>query len=612
VPKVIARVTGTAMVPGVSRNGRLYTRELIADAVQRAQPRLDTGNLLLTEETDKVPGEDLHPLTQRTHHAAEDDSTRIVGRLTELYCVESGAAKFAADIVDTDEGRKILELIDNNDGPAFLRGVSIRGAWLGEVRKQLVDGRLVEVGECLDLDGLDYTARPGVVGAVVDTVDRLDHGATTEETAAARTPIYETVQEALVGKPVTEEAAAAPAAPTTPTRYADPSYHAEPRLPIDTVGQARAAWHQLRSPAVAETYTAAQLKRVRERTQRALKSHGVEPLPNGWLMERAAPTPAEVSECFDCLPGVICEPEPQGSFSVRLDNGMVSVYISSWSMDPHDLARVGRAAMEGAAQALELLDPDMDGDIDVPGASSVDDPDGSSETTSQAPSVTEDATEPAEAHEDLDGDPAAQAAAEPSPDAAPAAEVNEKEGEPGVSEPTSTTPAAPAAPAGFTLTDEQFKAWLATQTPAAPAAAPTPELVGAGAPVETAAPAAPVAETAAPAAPVQETEEALVARLVAEQLAKAGIGAPVQETQEQRIARLVEEGVRNGVQTAAEAGAIGGRKGHVVTAGSGVTETADGTVLPEGVEDKPFHELPHEQWKKVRNAAAAELLGIQV
>ncbi|MEK6443630.1 hypothetical protein [Pseudonocardia sp. T1-2H] len=597
MPKVIARVYGTAMVPGISRNGRLYTRELIERAVARAQPRLDAGNLLLTEETDTVPGADLHPLTQRTHHAAEDDSTRIVGRLTELSVTESGAAKFASDIVDTEEGRKIVDLIDNSDGPAFLRGVSIRGAWLGEVRKQLVDGVLVEVADDLDLDGLDYTARPGVTGAVVDKVERVGAATTTEETALARTPIYESVQEALVSTPVTEEAPAQAA----PTRWADPSYHAEPRLPLDSVAQARAAWHQLRTPAVAETYTAAQLKRVRERTQRALKDSGVEPLPNGWLMERAAPTPAEVAECFDCLPVAVgCPPEPDGSFSVRLDNGVVSIYISSWSMDPHDLTRVGRAAMEGAAAALELLDPDMDGDADA-GA-------GPSETAAAAPSVAESAQQPDEAHEGPDGELAAQAATEPSPDSATVEPgTTQEEEEPGVSEPTSTTPAttpaaAPAVPAGFTLSDEQFAQWLAAQAPAA-AAAPAPELVGAGAPVES----------ATPAAPVAESESTLVARLVAEQLAKAGITVPVEETAEQRIARLVETQVRETVQSAAEAGVLGGRKGHVVTSpAGGVTESADGTVLPEGVEDKPFHELGDAEWRKVRNQAAAEIAGIQL
>ena len=80
-------------------------------------------------------------------------------------------------------------------------------------------------------------------------------------------------------------------------QFADASFGQ--RLPIGTPRQARETWHQLRRPAVTEAYSAKQLSRCRENTRTALRRAGVEVLPNGWLMERAKPTPAPVREYLD-------------------------------------------------------------------------------------------------------------------------------------------------------------------------------------------------------------------------------------------------------------------------------------------------------------------------
>src|SRR6185437_5637199 len=95
--RVIARVSGVALRPGVSRNNRLYTREAIAKMVARAQERIESGQSLALIDRTKVKTE---PLSQRTHHAADDDSTRIVGGIRKLTLDEDGAARFTADIAD--------------------------------------------------------------------------------------------------------------------------------------------------------------------------------------------------------------------------------------------------------------------------------------------------------------------------------------------------------------------------------------------------------------------------------------------------------------------------------------------------------------------------------
>jgi hypothetical protein len=191
VAKVLATVSGTALRPGISKNRRLYSPQAVASAVEKAQARLAEGAM---------------PLSMRSHHAAEDDSTRIVGAVRSITLAEDGSARFTADIADTPYGRTIASLLDTSGGTApFLSGVSIRGAWDGRVRKiRDADGDL-ETADSLTLEGLDYTASPGVPGAQVDAFTWTKGGAT--ETTE-RVLITESVQEARVTA-ITEETAPA-------------------------------------------------------------------------------------------------------------------------------------------------------------------------------------------------------------------------------------------------------------------------------------------------------------------------------------------------------------------------------------------------------------------
>jgi hypothetical protein len=168
----IATIRGTAIAPGVSRNKRLYTRELLAKAVERAQERIASGE----------------PMTMLTHHGAEDDSTRIVGRVTTLEQRDDGSVAFEAEIADTAHGRDIAALV-TGDRP-FLDGVSIRGAWRGKVRRVQHDGETVETADELELHGLDFTKTPGV------PVARIEPGADPAETLDAGQLVYESVTEA--------------------------------------------------------------------------------------------------------------------------------------------------------------------------------------------------------------------------------------------------------------------------------------------------------------------------------------------------------------------------------------------------------------------------------
>lgn len=569
---VLGTISGIAIVPGVSRNGRLYTAEAIGRAVARAQERIEAGE---------------QPLTMLSHHAADDDSTQIVGRITAIEQDDDGRACYTAALADTPTARTIAALVDSTDGAPFLRGVSIRGAWVGRVRRETgPDGTPVETAGDLELDGLDFTRKPGVPGARVDTYTPAGSGPA-ESAPDGRVLITESVQEALVH--TVSEAAAETVAVGGAGPFADPGYQAdkEKRYPLDTKARAKTAWARVHESEVARGYTAAQLKRIRQRVAKALRGHGVEvATQEGWLIDPIGHVSEEVAECL----GFSDDPGHGGSMSISLTNGPTTVTISSYCVDPHDLDAVGRAAMAGACQAIAAIDPDMDADIDAPGTDAEAVDGGATESLryvkageriteahrqllgqtglltaggaiSPAVGVAGAVITPAMVNEAITARRAALAA--PSQTSTPDDPTVDTTQETETAMAESTTPAAETAavPAtgGVTLTDDQFKALLAAVVPQ-PAA------------VESA-PAEPVTE-AAPAAPA------------------------VTETDEQRIQRLVTEGIKaalpQAVQEHVEATGGPSRKGLVTP----VSETAGANPgsVPEAWPTKPLHEYTPEEW----------------
>lgn len=618
--RTIATISGTALMPGISRNRRLYTAEVIAKAARRAQARIDEGSM---------------PLTMLTHHAADDDSTQIAGRLTSVTLAEDGSAKYTADLVNTGAGQTIAALVDNGDGPPFLRGVSIRGAWVGNVRREPgPDGTPVETADDLELDGLDFTRKPGVLGAGVDTFTPAASSAPAEAAPDGRVLIHESVQEALVTATI-EEADAPKAQTPVPDGgpYADPGYQADKkkRYPVDTKARAKAAWSYVSQADNARLYTSAQLKRIKQRITKALKGFGVTvATQEGWLIEPATAVTEALAECWDM------DSKDAGSLYVTLTNGPTTVTVSSYSLDPHDLDAVGRAAMAGAVQAIIGIDPDLDADVDVPGEPGDDTPAATAagtvcpcacgcaipETPGGCPCECEscmhckgETDEDDDAMESLPhvkpGEPLTDAhrllleeAGLPKGTVVTAALVNQAidarraltetsapetpdagnptpEGGPAMAEPTTAaeTAAAPAV-GGVTLTDDQFA-----------------QLLGRLAPV----PAAPAAAAeSAPAEPVAEAQPAAQA-------------ATVTETDEERINRLVAEGIATAlpkaVQEHVEASGGPARKGLVAPVTEHTAPVASGS-LPEGWPAKPLHEYTDEEFRAhVSPATVNAILG---
>ncbi|MFD0639597.1 hypothetical protein ACFQ9X_56410 [Catenulispora yoronensis] len=355
--KPLAQITGVAIAPGVSRNNRLYTSQNIGRLVERANTRINSGD---------------SPITMRTHHGAGDDSTRIVGRVTRLWQDETGAARYEGEISDAGHGPTIAGLLPKSetDTSASLRGVSIRGRWAAPPRKTTAEnGQAVETADDLEIDGLDFTANPGVAGAHAVVVSAQDvpnvpptppnSGKSWETTVEFG--IVEAAPDAMFVESA-DPADPAPVAEHPPVAYADRGDYLPggvKRFPLDTVEHAKHAWFALRETATARQYTAAQLKRVRGRATKALTEFGVYTDPAaGWLIE--APTRVVTEGVDDGSPGY------GGAYRICLTNGPTQVSVSCYQLDPHDLDAVGRAAMTGALAAIKAIDPDLDADIDIP------------------------------------------------------------------------------------------------------------------------------------------------------------------------------------------------------------------------------------------------------
>jgi Family of unknown function (DUF6582) len=573
VARAIATVGGVALKPGVSANRRWYTPEIIADAVTDVQKRLAAGESLDIDWRDDPPRE----LSQLTHHGAEDDSTRIVGRLTGMSLDEDGNARFTAAIADTPHGRTIASLLDTSDGePAFLKGVSIRGYWKGTVRKvKGPDGQPAETAAAISLAGLDYTKTPGVAGAQVDTFAWAEReGRETRSSTTERVAIYESVQEARVT--ITEETAPAGGTaraagllellapqphilengtcvtcarlaeggnapgdgskPYGDVQYADPGYQADKkkRYPVDTKAHVKAALAYLAQKTNAAKYTAAQLKRVKSRIMAAAKKLGVTVSAEsaGWTFD----APFQVSEAVAEHYG---DPSCSGSWSVRASNGPVDICLSSYSMDPEDLDVILRAAADAACKALAALDPDMDGDVDVPGVGDGSDPDDDApgETAPDAP--TDPAASPAAATTETE-DPAMAETTTPAETAAPGID------------PKALAEAVAAALESRETAKAQKKAARrqAREAAAAEAARTAQESAapGQGTP----------ATTGATATETEDQRRARLKALVDEQFATAAKaeGLTAEKTDEQLVAEMIEERMVPLRQARAEGGGV--------------------------------------------------------
>jgi len=387
-----APITGTFLAPGVSKNGRLYDKAAIGKAVTRMQERIADPTAL--------------PITMRTHHAAGDDSTKIAAVVTGVQQLPNGSATWEAAPVGTQAGKDIAAASrPGTDGKRALAAVSIRGWWLGPVTNVEHNGQTVETAEDMEIDGIDFTASPGVDAARIATFEsRL----AAEAAPAGRTPITESV-EALVADEITDQATTTEATVT----YADPGYQADKknRYLIDTKAHVQAAWAYINQTANQKPYTAPQVTKIKAAIKAAAKRVGV----------------TITSESAADLSDVV-----EATISIYHDAGKDYMSMSKHGVDPNDIDTAATQVGSAAKAAAQTMGTDTDAGCGSCGAALPDGANycpqcgamqGTPETTEGGPSVTE--HEENQMADDKNPAPNADAKAAESTDGKPAGDVTE-------------------------------------------------------------------------------------------------------------------------------------------------------------------------------------------
>lgn len=309
----IAKLKGTFARPGVSKNRRWYKPEHIAAAVTEAQSSIDSGS---------------NPFVMLTHHGARDhllgDVTHTAARITKVGLDPKGNGTFEAEILGTHAGREVNSLTK----AGALKGVSMASVWKGiphTVRGP--DGQPCETADGFTLKGIDFTHNPGVPGAEV------------EPTESANDLLYESIEETDVTVETIEESVA-------PAQYADPGYHGAKAFEITSPEQIRTAWVESHRKSITESYTPKQVQRIRSKVKGAAQKAGFDLVAETNLLG------AEILEAYT---------------SVCIDNGPADLRVAAYIDDPAKLAVVTQRVAMAAMAALNELDPDNDGDIDLPG-----------------------------------------------------------------------------------------------------------------------------------------------------------------------------------------------------------------------------------------------------
>lgn len=364
----IGKINGTALAPGVSRNGRLYTLDLIKKTAARMSERIADPNGL--------------PIVMRSHHGAGDDPTKIAAVVTSVSVDDLGRARYTADIQDTGAGREIAALTSTQEGntPA-LRSVSIHGRWLGSVKRVKHDGDTVETADDMEIDAIDFTAFPGVVAARIETsalgesfiTESAEAYVTTNEGAQrwqdGRGVQYELDKAEGTGRTGREAYDADQMKAMAAKGHAMKNADGDPSYPIANVADLKKA---IKAVGRGKADHSAIRKHILKRAK-ALNSMDLIPAnwnPDGTVKENASPYRfGEIREYYPEGPG------GSASFCIDVSNGPLSLTLRSYSLDPKELRVISAAAMDAANSAMEILDPDSDGDIDVEGAPNADDDD---------------------------------------------------------------------------------------------------------------------------------------------------------------------------------------------------------------------------------------------
>lgn len=351
----IAQISGVALVPGVSRNKRLYTPEVISRAAERMQKRLADPNGL--------------PIVMRTHHEAGDDSAKIVGRVTSVTVGEDKALRYKADLYDTFHAKEIANLVTPSK-PA-LRSVSIHGFWVGEPKQVTYEGESATTADDLEIDAIDFTASPGVDAALIDP-----SGSTAETDGEKRTAISE-ASEASIS--LTEQGSGwADITREAEEPHVEPYWIGEAKYSADDMRDLLAKGHAMKNASGEPSYPIADVSDLKKAIRAVGRGKGSHDAIRRHIIKRAKALGAgdlipdnwgsSGSNAESYKLGLVTEffqedGSPSG-FCIDAYSGPLSVTVRG-QVGPDQLRLAAKAAVCAAMDAINLLDPDDDADIDV-------------------------------------------------------------------------------------------------------------------------------------------------------------------------------------------------------------------------------------------------------
>jgi len=319
---VIGTITSDFLAPGVSRNNRYYTPEVCAKAVKRLQERLADPDAL--------------PVQMLSYHGAGDQTREVAARwMTAEWDEDAQLATASGYLVGTQAGRDIAELTTPGpDGRRTVDSVSINGWWLGPTRQVEIDGVMCETGDDLEINTIDITKSPGVLKARIRAA-AAEAQETAPDDGPLRTPITESVEVTVM-----------PDIPGRPSPADMP-----PKKPGEPAAKPAAAEVAPDGPAGTEGGT-----------QEQDATPGADATETAEAATEAAPNP--LAETIAAL----------REAHVRIGGwqGPIDIDLDAWGISNDDVSAA--AVQLGAAfdAALKVLDPDNDGDFDLPDGTDVD------------------------------------------------------------------------------------------------------------------------------------------------------------------------------------------------------------------------------------------------
>lgn len=363
----IASISGTALAPGVSRNQRLYTPEIIAKAAKRMQ--------------DRIANPDALPIVMRSHHDAGDDSTRIVGRVTSVKVGSDNKLRYTAELFNTQHGRDIAALVKPEEGKPGLRSVSIHGYWVGDTKRVQTAEGMATTADDLEIDAIDFTATPGVEAAVIDG----ESGAPVESGGVLRTPIRESAEADVTFTDDDTGWAVVPVAKSwhlaRGVQYEGDAYRlTEAKYSADDKKAMLAKGHAMKNADGEPSYPIADVSDLKKAiravgrggaSHNAVRKHIIKRakalgqpdlIPDNWNSDGTMKeSTIRLSEIREYYPE---GPDGGAAFCIDAYAGPLSVTVRG-CVPPDQLRTAAMMATTAAMNAVQAMDPDADGDIDT-------------------------------------------------------------------------------------------------------------------------------------------------------------------------------------------------------------------------------------------------------